>query len=158
MCRCIDRDAVLMKSLPPDARSIFKSRYTMKLQRKLDSLRMIVEGLRNASASMSNALEEFKTTLGDDGPHVLEDPRLDMAICTTMTFRQISLLFDDIVEKYQRELGIKQRILNDFSDDGKHDEAFYQVHITAWMTDVEIDSTRVQQVMRDIAADAGMPI
>jgi len=156
--RCIEKDAALMDSLPLDARSIFQSRYTMKLQRKLHSLRMIVETLANACASMSKALEDFKTILCDDESDTrLGDPRLDMAICTSLTFRQISLLFDDIVEKYQTELGIKQKILDDFCNDGQHDEAFYQVHITAWMTDVEIDSNRVQYVMRDIAVDAGMP-
>lgn len=157
LCRCIEKDGSLMDSLPPNARSVFQSRYTVKLRGKLDSLRMIVEALAHACASMLKALEEFKTIVCDDGPDVLGDPRLDMAICTSLTFRQISFLFDDIVGKYQTELGIKQKILDDFCDDGQHDEAFYQVHITAWMTDVEIDSNRVQRVMRDIALDAGMP-
>lgn len=159
--RCIENNDVMMDWLPLDARAIFQSRVDMKLQRKIESLRTIVEALEDACASMLNALKDFKSILsspGNDGSHQQEDPRLDMAICTRFTCRQISIVFEDIVEKYQRELDIKQRVLNDVAKRGEqHDDAFYQVHITAWMVDVEVDSDRVQCVMRDIARDAGMP-
>jgi hypothetical protein len=125
-------------------------------------LKDLISELRDACGDMEQACDVFEGLVGTDPS--LDDPRADVALCTSLTHRQACRIIGEIVAMYTNELRVKIKVADDFSQacmqlfsNSPVERGFWHVHIAAWMMDVYISRDVVDQQMSEIAFDAGMP-
>ena len=152
----------LGESAPRGTRALLTRRCVSKMAALQNALNDLISELRDACGAMEQACDIFEGLVGTDPS--LDDPRADVALCTSLTHRQACRIVKQIVEMYKNELRVKIKVADDFSQacmklfsNAAVDRGFWHVHIAAWMMDVYISRDIVDQKMSEIALDAGMP-
>lgn len=149
-------------NVPTGTTTLLKHRYVCKISKLLLALKDLLCELKDMYDTMENSLHTFEGDFGAHGP--LDDPRPDVALFTALTHRQACRLVSSIVAMYEKELEAKTRVVEDLSQacaslfSGKnHGKGFWYVHITAWMSDIFVNRDMVDNILRDIASEGGMP-
>lgn len=155
------------------------------LSRRLDSrihaheaeLVGLLENLRRIVLELHAALGAFREGAWNDGQRFDDRQRellSDIVMCErgSLTYRQVCHAVEATVRMCEREVEeVKALVVRDFVDacgryrdssDGRGhvqlmEEAYWELRVTAWVTELYLERDEVERNMAMMAADAGLP-
>ena len=169
---CCSRILDACKGMPEGTQALLNKRVAFKMQKALRAFETVLRALETCYSSMVNEVNKFRHLLeavsysDDEQDESWGDPRSDVPMCHELTHRTVCRVLKQIVAMYARELQVKDSVFVDYKSAifnggdgtrGEQNEEYWQVHISAWMTNVFIDFDAVKNTMVILARDAGMP-
>ena len=151
-----------------------------KIQAQKVELVGLLGTLRRIMFDLRAALDAFREDAWKDGPRCSERQRellSDIIMCDrgSLTYRQVCHAVEAAVDMCEREVEeVKALVVQDFvdacgryrdsSDDGGRtvktklmEEAYWELRVGAWVTDLYLERDEVERNMAMMAADAGLP-
>jgi hypothetical protein len=177
------RDWTARLGLDAGAFRLLSRRMDARIQGQNAELVGLLETLRRIVLDMRGALDVFREAAWQGGPGCDARQRellSDTVMCErgALTYRQVCLAVDATVRMCAREVEeVKALVVRDLVDacqrcrgDGGNggngsnasdselmEEAYWELRVTAWVTDLYLERDEVERYMAMMAADAGLP-